>query len=99
MVEGECQQGDRRDQWRWRPIPCGRAGPAVQDLVARRIDTMITGPSVVLPHLRAGTIKVYAVTSKTRLEAVPEIPTTDEARHAGFHVAVWQSLWAPKGTA
>ena len=53
-------------------VPYRGAGPAVQDLIAGRIDMMITGPSVVLPHLRAGTIKAYAVTSKTRLETAPE---------------------------
>jgi len=79
-------------------VPYRGAGPAVQDLLAGRIDTMITGPSVVLPHLRAGSIKAYAVTSKTRLAAAPEIPTTDEAGLPGFHVAVWQGLWAPRGT-
>ena len=80
-------------------VPYRGAGPAVQDLLAGRIDMMITGPSVVLPHLRAGTIKAYAVTSKTRLETAPDIPTTDEAGLPGFHVAVWQGLFAPKGTA
>jgi tripartite-type tricarboxylate transporter receptor subunit TctC len=80
-------------------VPYRGAGPAVQDLLAGRIDTMITGPSVILPHLRAGTIKAYAVTAKTRLASAPEIPTTDEAGLSGFHVAVWQGLLAPKGTA
>ena len=80
-------------------VPYRGAGPAIQDLLAGRIDMMITGPSVVLPHLRAGTIKAYAVTSKTRLETAPDVPTTDEAGLPGFHVAVWQALFAPKGTA
>jgi tripartite-type tricarboxylate transporter receptor subunit TctC len=80
-------------------VPYRGAGPAVQDLIAGRIDMMITGPSIVLPHLRAGTIKAYAVTSKTRLETAPEIPTTDEAGLPGFYVTVWQGLFAPKGTA
>jgi tripartite-type tricarboxylate transporter receptor subunit TctC len=80
-------------------VPYRGAGPALQDLLAGRIDMMITGPSVVLPHLRAGTIKAYAVTSKTRLETAPDVPTTDEAGLPGFYVAVWQGLFAPKGTA
>ena len=49
-------------------VPYRGAGPAVQDLLGGRIDMMITGPSVVLPHLRAGTIKAYAVTSKSGLK-------------------------------
>ena len=60
---------------------------------------MITVPSVALPHLRAGTIKAYAVTSRTRLETAPDVPTTDEAGLPGFYVTIWQGLFAPKGTA
>ena len=51
-----------------------------------------------LPHLRAGTIKSYAVTSSVRTASAPEIPTTDEAGLPGFHSATWYGLWAPKGT-
>jgi tripartite-type tricarboxylate transporter receptor subunit TctC len=80
-------------------VPYRGASPAVQDLLGGRVDMMITVPSVVLPHLRAGTIKAYAVTSKTRLETAPDVPTTDEAGLPGFYVAVWQGLFAPKGTA
>jgi tripartite-type tricarboxylate transporter receptor subunit TctC len=80
-------------------VPYRGASPAVQDLIGGRIDMMITVPSVVLPHLRAGTIKAYAVTSKTRLETAPDVPTTDEAGLPGFYVAVWQGLFAPKATA
>jgi tripartite-type tricarboxylate transporter receptor subunit TctC len=80
-------------------VPYRGAGPAVHDLLAGRIEIMITGPSVVLPHVRAGAIKAYAVTAKKRLETMPDIPTTDEAGLPGFYVAVWQGLWAPKGTA
>jgi tripartite-type tricarboxylate transporter receptor subunit TctC len=80
-------------------VPYRGAGPAVQDLLGGRIDMMITVPSVVLPHLRAGTIKAYAVTSRTRLETAPDVPTTDEAGLPGFYVTIWQGLFAPKGTA
>ena len=79
-------------------VPYGGAAPAIQDLLAGRVDLMITGPSVVLPYLRAGTIKAFAVTAKSRLASTPEIPTTDEAGLPGFHIAIWQGLWAPRGT-
>ncbi len=74
------------------------AGPAFQDLLAERLDMMITGTSVALPYLKAGKITAYAVTTKNRIAAAPEVPTTDEAGLPGFHVDVWQALWAPKDT-
>lgn len=80
-------------------VPYRGASPAVQDLLGGRFDMMITAPSVVLPHLRAGTIKAYAVASRTRFETAPEIPTTEEAGLPGFYVTVWQGLFAPKGIA
>src|SRR5438045_9087021 len=51
-----------------------------------------------MPQVRAGKIRAYAVTAKTRLASAPEIPTVDEAGLPGFYVSVWHGLWAPKGT-
>jgi tripartite-type tricarboxylate transporter receptor subunit TctC len=79
-------------------VPYRGTGPAMQDLVAGQIDFMIDTPTNSLPHLRAGSIKVYAVTDQHRLNAAPDIPTVDEAGLPGFHFAFWQALWVPKGT-
>jgi tripartite-type tricarboxylate transporter receptor subunit TctC len=48
--------------------------------------------------VRAGSIKAFAVASKTRFASAPDIPTTDEAGLPGFHSSFWYGLWAPKGT-
>ncbi len=79
-------------------VPYRGTGPAMQDLVAGQIDFMIDTPTNSLPHVRAGSIKVYAVTDRHRLDAAREIPTVDEAGLPGFHFAFWQALWVPKGT-
>jgi tripartite-type tricarboxylate transporter receptor subunit TctC len=52
-----------------------------------------------LPHIRDGSVKVFAVTAKDRLAAAPDIPTTDEAGLPGFYFSAWAGLWVPKGTA
>ena len=83
---------------RLRLVPYRGAGPALQDLVAGQTDLMLTGPSIVLPHLQSGAIKAYAVTAKTRVTATPDIPTTDEAGLPGFYFSAWTALWVPKGT-
>ncbi|MGD0025261.1 MAG: tripartite tricarboxylate transporter substrate-binding protein [Xanthobacteraceae bacterium] len=75
----------------------GGLGPAVLDLVAGQIDFMIDLASNSVPHVRAGTIKAYAVMSKTRLTAAPDIPTVDEAGMAGFYAFNWQGVFLPKG--
>jgi tripartite-type tricarboxylate transporter receptor subunit TctC len=79
-------------------VPYRGIGPAMLDLVAGQIDLLISAPSVVLPQVRAGAIKAYAVTAKTRLAAAPDIPTVDEAGLPGLYVSAWRGLWAPKGT-
>lgn len=79
-------------------IPYRGSGPAMLDLVSGQIDLMITAPDIALPQVRDGRIKVFAVTARKRLDAAPEIPTTDEAGLPGFYFAAWTALWAPKGT-
>jgi tripartite-type tricarboxylate transporter receptor subunit TctC len=72
--------------------------PALQDLLAGRIDLLFDQPSDALPQIRSGNIKVYAVTAKSRLSVAPDIPTVDEAGLPGFYVIPWHSLWVPHGT-
>jgi tripartite-type tricarboxylate transporter receptor subunit TctC len=46
----------------------------------------------------SGKLRPYAVTARTRLPSVPDIPTVDEAGVPGLYVSTWYGLWAPKGT-
>lgn len=70
----------------------------VQDLISGQIDLMLDFPSSALPFIRAGNIKAYAVTDKSRLTAAPDIPTVDEAGLPDFHFVGWHALFVPKGT-
>ena len=83
---------------RFQFVPYRGAAPAMQDLLAGHIDMIIDDPTSSLPQVRAGRIKAFAVTSKTRLAAAPDIPTVDEAGLPGFYFSRWHALWAPKGT-
>jgi tripartite-type tricarboxylate transporter receptor subunit TctC len=74
------------------------SAPAMQDLVAGRIDIMINDQVTSLPQVRAGNIKAYAVMSDNRLVNAPDIPTADQAGLPDFHMSVWNAIWAPKGT-
>jgi tripartite-type tricarboxylate transporter receptor subunit TctC len=74
------------------------AAPAMQDLLAGHIDMAFDQAANSLPQVRAGRIRAYAVTAKTRLAAAPDIPTVDEAGLPGFYMSIWHAIWAPKGT-
>jgi tripartite-type tricarboxylate transporter receptor subunit TctC len=79
-------------------VPYRGAAPALQDLLAGRVDMMIAGPSVALAQARSGNLKIYAVAAGNRLSAAPDIPTVDEAGLPGFYVIVCHGMWVPKGT-
>jgi tripartite-type tricarboxylate transporter receptor subunit TctC len=79
-------------------VPYRSAGLATQDILAGQIDMMLDTPVAALPLIRAGSIKGYAVTAKTRLATAPEIPTTDEAGLSGFYFSFWHAIWVPKST-
>ena len=79
-------------------IPYKGTGPALLDLMAGHIDMMFDQASNALPHARAGKLRPYAVTARTRLAAAPDIPTVDEAGLPGLHIAVWHGLWVPRAT-
>lgn len=70
----------------------------LQDLIADQIDLTAGAASTLLGAVRDGKIKAYAVTSKARWAAAPEILTVDEAGLPELYVSLWGGLWAPKGT-
>jgi tripartite-type tricarboxylate transporter receptor subunit TctC len=78
-------------------IPYRGAPPAMQDLMGGQIDLVWESP-LHLPQVRAGNIKAYAVTSKNRLPAAPDIPTVAEAGLPSLEYSAWYGLFAPKGT-
>jgi tripartite-type tricarboxylate transporter receptor subunit TctC len=79
-------------------VPYRGLAPAMQDLVAGRIDILFDQPSDAMPQLKSSAIKAYAVTVDKRAAVAPDIPTVDEAGLPGLHIAPWHSLWLPKGT-
>ena len=83
---------------RFQFVPYRGTPQVIADLVAGQINLVFDQVASSLPQVRSGTIKAYAVTSKTRLDAAPDIPTADEAGLPGFMATIWFGLWAPKGT-
>ena len=79
-------------------VPYRGGGPALQDLISGQINIKFELPANSLSLVRAGQIRAYAVTSRERLTSGPEVPTVDEAGMPGFHISLWNAIWAPKGT-
>jgi tripartite-type tricarboxylate transporter receptor subunit TctC len=79
-------------------VPYRGGAPAMQDLMAGRVDIMFDQAANAITQVRAGTIKAYAVMTEARWHLAPDIPTIDEAGAQGLHVSYWHALFAPKAT-
>jgi tripartite-type tricarboxylate transporter receptor subunit TctC len=79
-------------------VPFRGSAPALQQVLGGQLDIIIDQASAALSVAKSGGVRAYAVTAKQRLASAPEIPTVDEAGLPGFHVSIWQGVWAPKGT-
>ena len=76
-----------------------RGGAAAQtDIMAGQIEASFQNFGTVVPYIRAGKMKALAVTSKSRMPQLPDVPTVIESGLAGFEVTSWQAVAAPKGT-
>src|SRR5215467_7592912 len=85
----------KETETRFTVVPYRSLAPELQDLVAGRIDFFFDTP-VQLPHVRAGDIKAYAVTSDARLAQAPDIPTITEMGLPSLSYSAWEALFAPK---
>jgi|SRR5581483_6313208 len=72
-------------------------GPALNDLVGGQIDYIVDQSLNVIPQIKGGTVKVYAIAAPQRLESLPDVPTTKEAG-IDFVFSAWNAMVAPKGT-
>ncbi len=79
-------------------VPYKGTGPALTDLVAGRVQMLSVGLSPVQAHLKSGALKALAAASKTRLAALPDVPTSAEAGLPGYEMTTWFGIFAPKGT-
>jgi tripartite-type tricarboxylate transporter receptor subunit TctC len=79
-------------------VPYKGTGPAMNDLLGGQVDTMCDQTTNTLSQIRGEKIKVYGVTTKKRLQALPNVPTLAEVGLKDFEVVVWHGLYAPKGT-
>lgn len=78
-------------------VPYRGAGPAMTDLIAGQVQVMFVAPVVAVESIAAGRARALAVTTATRSEALPNLPTVAEFV-PGYESSAWFGLVAPKGT-
>jgi len=79
-------------------VPFQGTAPALNALLGGQVDLLCDQTTQTTQHIKAGTVKLYGVTTKQRIKALPDAPTLDEGGLKGFEVIVWHGVYAPKGT-
>lgn len=79
-------------------VPYKGAAPAMVDLIAGRIHVLITGLPSVLPHTKAGRLKLLGVAGQRRSSLLSDVPTIQEAGVRGYEAYSWHGFLAPAGT-
>jgi tripartite-type tricarboxylate transporter receptor subunit TctC len=79
-------------------VPYKGTAPAMNDLLGGTVDFMCDQTTNTTNQIKAGKVKVYAVTSAKRVPSLPDVPTLQEVGLKGFEVGIWHGLYAPKGT-
>lgn len=79
-------------------IPYKGAGPANIDLISGQVQLMFNNFLAAMPQIKAGKLRVLAVTSAKRSQVMPDLPTMAEAGLPGFDVTGWYAVLAPAGT-
>ncbi|HTH33954.1 MAG TPA: tripartite tricarboxylate transporter substrate binding protein [Xanthobacteraceae bacterium] len=78
-------------------VPYKGAGPALVDLLGGQMQAMFDTTPGSIAHIKAGKLRALAVTSKTRAEALPDLPTVGDFI-PGYEASQWYGLAAPKDT-
>ena len=79
-------------------IPYRGTGPALNDLLAGRIQAFSAGTPALLQHIRSGKLRAIATGTPKRLPSLPDVPTVAESGYPGFESVQWYGVLAPAGT-
>lgn len=79
-------------------VPFQGTAPAMNALLGGQVDILCDQTTQTIPQIKAGNVKFFGVTTKSRIKALPDAPTLHEQGLKDFEVVVWHGIYAPKGT-
>jgi len=83
---------------RWQYVPYKGGSQAITDTVGGQTQVMMNGMLATYPHVQSGKLKLLAVSKRSRMPLIGEVPTIAEQGVPGFESGSWQGILAPKGT-
>lgn len=78
-------------------VPYRGGAPAINDLIAGRVQLMFESLNSIAPHAKSGTVRALAVTGDRRSPAFPDVPTVAEAGVPGYSAPTWSGILGPAG--
>jgi tripartite-type tricarboxylate transporter receptor subunit TctC len=79
-------------------VPYKGAGQAMTDLIGGQVQFFFSSASAVMPHIKGGKVKALAVSTPSRIAALPQTPTVAEVAVPSFNFSLWGGFFAPKST-
>ena len=79
-------------------VPYKGGAPAINDVLGGQLPLVAVNAVEVLPHVKAGRLRVLAALSAERVSTLPDTPTIAESGYRGFEASVWHAVVAPRGT-
>jgi tripartite-type tricarboxylate transporter receptor subunit TctC len=79
-------------------VPFGGGAPAIDALLGNHVSAVFAEYAPLAAHIKAGTLRALATSSRTRIEPLPYLPTVAESGYRDFEVDLWWSLFAPAKT-
>jgi tripartite-type tricarboxylate transporter receptor subunit TctC len=79
-------------------VPYRGAGQAINDLIAAHVKLAFLGPTALMPHYKAGTLKLLSQSASKRAPTLQEVPTLEDAGYKGLVLDAWYAAFVPKGT-
>jgi tripartite-type tricarboxylate transporter receptor subunit TctC len=80
-------------------VPYKGAGPALTDVIGNHVDFYFSGFPAAAPHVKAGNLKMLALSSASRSPSAPDVPTVAEVTGLkDYDFTLWAGFFAPKGT-
>jgi tripartite-type tricarboxylate transporter receptor subunit TctC len=79
-------------------VPYKGGAPAISDVLGGQLPLVAVNALEVLPHVKAGKLRVLATLSAERVATLPDAPTIAESGFPGFEASVWHAFIAPRGT-
>ena len=79
-------------------IPYRGGAPAINDLIPGRVDVIFDNVPSIVSHVRSGTVRGLAVTTRERITILPDMPTIAESGVPGFDVSSWFGFFVPVKT-